>query len=176
MKKGILIIIAVFTLGAFTTSAQNIKIGHVSSAQVLDSTKSYKNIVAEEQKIYSDGQIQSAAIQGEIQKMQTDAQAGLDTLSEFEIYIIQGDIEKKQQDLYNLEQYSQGQLNILQERLVKLMEMYKDAVKVIAEKYELTYVLDSDSQVLYASPKGKDITDEVRTELIKMDTANPVLE
>jgi Skp family chaperone for outer membrane proteins len=176
MKKAILAIVTIFTLGAFTATAQNVKIAHVSSAKVLDSIQSYKNIVAEEQKIYADGQEQSAAIQGQIQKMQMDAQAAIDTLTEFEIYIIQGDIEKKQQDLYTLEQLMQNQLQILQQRLVQLMEMYKEAVGVVAKKHDMTYVLDADSQVLYAGTDGKDLTDEVRTELLRMDKENPVLE
>jgi outer membrane protein len=175
-KTAILLVITVLTFGAFSSTAQDVKIAHVSSTEVLDSIQSYKNIVAEEQKIYKDGQEQSEAIQKQIMKMQQDAQAALDTLSEFEMYMIQGDIEKKQQDLYTLEQLMQQQLQILQQRLMQLMEMYKEAVGVIAKKYELTYVLDADSQVLYASPKGKDITDEVRVELLRMDKENPVLE
>jgi Skp family chaperone for outer membrane proteins len=176
MKKLTLVLVALFTLGAFTSNAQSIKLGHVSSAVVLDSVESYKAIVAEEQQIYKDGQEQSEAIQLQIQDMQIKAQekAAKDSLSDFEAYIIQGDIEKKQQDLYQLEQYSQQQLQILNERLMKLMEMYKEAVGVVAKKYELTYVLDKDSQVLFAAESATDITNEVRTELLKMDNANRV--
>lgn len=175
-KTAILAIITLFTFGAFNATAQNVKIAHVKSSEVLDSIQSYKNIVAEEQKIYKDGQEQSQAIQKQIMKMQQDAQAQLDTLTEFEMYMIQGDIEKKQQDLYTLEQLMQNQLQILQQRLVQLMEMYREAVGVVAKKYGYLYVLDADSQVLYASPEGKDITDEVRTELLRMDKESPVLE
>ena len=175
-KTAILLVITILTFGAFSSSAQNTKIAHVKSTAVLDSIQSYKNIVKEEEKIYKDGQDQSQAIQKQIMKMQQDAQAALDTLTEFEIYMIQGDIEKKQQDLYTLEQLMQNQLQILQQRLVQLMEMYREAVGVVAKKYGFTYVLDADSQVLYASPEGKDITDEVRVELTRMDKENPVLE
>ena len=52
---------------------------------------------------------------------------------------------------------------------MQLMEMYKDAVAIVAKKEGITYVLDSDSQVLYADPNAKDITKEVRTELLRMD-------
>lgn len=175
-KTAILLVITILTFGAFSSSAQTAKIAHVKSTAVLDSIQSYKNIVKEEEKIYKDGQDQSQAIQKQIMKMQQDAQAALDTLTEFEIYMIQGDIEKKQQDLYTLEQLMQNQLQILQQRLVQLMEMYREAVGVVAKKYGFTYVLDADSQVLYASPEGKDITDEVRVELTRMDKENPVLE
>ncbi len=67
MKKLTLVLVALFTLGAFTSNAQSIKLGHVSSAVVLDSVESYKAIVAEEQQIYKDGQEQSQAIQLQIQ-------------------------------------------------------------------------------------------------------------
>ena len=176
MKKLTLVIVALFTLGAFTSNAQTAKFGHVSSAIVLDSVASYKAIVAEEQQIYKDGQEQSQAIQLQLQKMQADAQrrAEQDSLSDFEAYMIQGDMEKKQQDLYQLEQYSQQQLQVLNERLMKLMEMYKVAVGKVAKKYDLTYVLDKDSQVLYAAEGAKDLTNEVRTELIKMDNEKRV--
>lgn len=176
MKKTILILIALFTLGTFTSNAQSPKFAHVSSATVLDSIQSYKNITKEEQKIYTDAQIQSEAIQKQMQKMQQDAIAKGDSLSDFEAYLVQGDIEKKQQDLYNLEQYMQNQLQILNQRLMQLMEMYKKAVGVVAKKHGITYVLDADSQVLYADPAAKDITDEVRTELLRMDKEKPVLE
>jgi outer membrane protein len=176
MKKLTLVIVALFTLGAFTSNAQALKLGHVSSAVVLDSVASYKAIVAEEQQIYKDGQDQSQAIQLQIQEMQIKAQrmAEKDSLSDFEAYMIQGDMEKKQQDLYQLEQFSQQKLQVLNERLMKLMEMYKEAVGVVGKKYELTYVLDKDSQVLYAAEGAKDITEEVRAELLKMDNAKRV--
>ena len=175
MKTAIIAIISILTFSAFNTSAQNVKFAHVKSAEVLDSIQSYKNIVAEEQKIYKDGQEQSSAIQKQINKMQEEARAALDTLSDFEIMVIQGDIEKKQNDLYMLQQMMDNQIQILQQRLTQLMDMYREAVAVVAKKHGVVYVLDADSQVLYAGPEGKDITDEVRVELLRMDTENPVL-
>ncbi|MEZ4922643.1 MAG: OmpH family outer membrane protein [Crocinitomicaceae bacterium] len=176
MKTAILAIITIFTLGAFNSNAQTAKIAHVQSSVVLDSIQSYKNIVAEEQKIYKDGQKQSEAIQKQLERMQQEYYAAVDTMSQFEEYLMRGDIEKKQNDLYMLEQVMQNQLNILQQRLVELMKMYKEAVAIVAKRHGLTYVLDADSQVLFASPEGKDLTDEVRTELLRMDKEKPVLE
>lgn len=173
MKKVLIAIIAIFTLGAFSSNAQNVSFAHVSSAEVLDSIQSYKDLVKEEQQINKEAQQQYETLQKKLMKMQpTDA--AMDTLTDFELSVISSDMQKIQMDMQNLEVYTQNQLQTLQQRLVKLMEMYRDAVKVVAEKHGVTYVLDADSQVLYAAPAGKDLTDEVRAELLRMDNANPV--
>ena len=176
MKKTILILIALFTLGTFTSNAQSPKFAHVSSTTVLDSIQSYKNITKEEQRIYTEAQKQSEAIQNQIAKMEQEYYAMADTIDDFTRNMYATDIQKKQQDLYTLEQYMQSQLQILNQRLMQLMEMYKDAVAVVAKKNSITYVLDADSQVLYADPAAKNITNEVRTELLRMDKEKPVLE
>ena len=108
--------------------------------------------------------------------MEQEYYAIADTVDDFTRNMYATDIQKKQQDLYTLEQYMQSQLQILNQRLMQLMEMYKEAVGVVAKKNSLTYVLDSDSQVLYADPNAKDITNEVRTELLRMDKEKPILE
>lgn len=176
MKKGILVLIVLVGLGSFTAVAQDVKFAHVYSETVLDSIQSYKNIVASQEQIYVEAEKQSKKLQNDIQRIQREAQAGQDTLTEFDMYLLQSDIEQKQQKLYELEQYAQGKLQRVQELLQELMAMYRKAVKEVADKYGYIYVFDADSQVLYASPKGKDITNEVRTVLIRMDKETPVLE
>lgn len=172
MKKILIAFIALFALstGAF---AQDITFAHVSSAEVLDSVQSYKDLVKEEAQINKEAQKQFEVLQKKLMALQP-TEAGLDTLTDFEISIISGDIQKVQMDMQNLEIYTQNQLNVLQERLIKLMDMYREAVEFVAKKHNITYVLDADSQVLYAGPAGKDITDEVRAKMIEMDNANPV--
>ena len=172
MKKILIAFITVFTLsaGAF---AQDVTFAHVSSAEVLDSVQSYKDLVAEEELINKEAQQQFEVLQKKLINLQP-TEAGLDTLTDFEISIISGDIQKVQMDMQNLEIYTQNQLTVLQERLIKLMEMYREAVEFVAKKYSITYVLDADTQVLYASPSGKDITNEVRSKMIELDNANPV--
>lgn len=173
MKKILIAIIAIFTLGAFNSTAQDVTFAHVSSAKVLDSIQSYKDLVKEEQQINKEAQQQYESLQKKLYGMQP-SEVAMDTLSDFELSVISSDMQKIQGDMQNLEMYTQNQLQVLQERLVKLMDMYKKAVKVVAEKHGVMYVLDADSQVLYASPKGKDLTGEVRTELLRMDNENPV--
>ena len=174
MKKLIFAIIAVFTLSANISIAQeNHFFAHVNSAMVLDSIQSYRDLVKEEQLINKEAQQQYEVLQKKLYNLQPDEPA-LDTLTDFEISMIQGDMQKIQMDMQNLEAYTQKQLQVLQERLMKLMDMYREAVKIVAEKHGVTYVLDSESQVLYAGPKGKDLTKEVREELTRMDNANPV--
>ncbi|MBD3636031.1 MAG: OmpH family outer membrane protein [Crocinitomicaceae bacterium] len=174
MKKILIAIIAVFTVGGFSAIAQNnVTFAHVSSAAVLDSIQSYKDLVKEEQQINREAQKQYNVLQKKYMNLQPDGPA-MDTLSDFELSIISGDIQKVQMDMQNLEVYTQNQLQVLQERLVKLMDMYREAVEIVAKKHGITYVFDADTQVLYAGPKGKDLTDEVRVELLRMDSENPV--
>jgi outer membrane protein len=173
MKKIIIAIIAIFTLGAFNTSAQDVKFAHVSSAIVLDSIQSYKDLVKEEGIINREAQQQYEVLQKKLMELQPD-QVAIDTLTDFEISVISSDIQKVQVDMQNLEAYTSNQLSVLQERLVKLMDMYRDAVETVAKRKGITYVADKDSQLLYADPSGTDLTKEVMLELLKMDTENPV--
>ncbi|UKN03583.1 OmpH family outer membrane protein [Paracrocinitomix mangrovi] len=171
MKKIIIAFIAIFTLGAFTTNAQDLKFAHVRSAEVLDSIQSYKDLVKEEGKINAEAQKQYQNIQKQMERIQMEADT---TADRFQLDMLSSDFQKKQMDMQNLEIYTQNQLQILQERLMKLMEMYRDAVSEIAKKNGITYVFDADQQLLFAGPEGKDITNEVRSKLLEMDNANPV--
>lgn len=172
MKNLIIAFIAIFTLSASDSYAQDVTFAHVGSAEVLDSIQSYKELVAREQEINSDAQEMYTSLQRKYMNLQP-SQESLDTLSDMEIQFLSSDLQKIEMDMQSLEQITQQQLSVLQERLVKLMQMYRDAVKIVAERYNITYVFDADTQVLFASPQGKDITDEVRAELLKIDAESP---
>ncbi|MEX1000809.1 MAG: OmpH family outer membrane protein [Crocinitomicaceae bacterium] len=176
MRKVLFTMIALVAIGSFTSIAQTAKFAHVYSEKVLDSIQSYKNIIESQEQIYVEAEKQSKKLQSDIQRIQRDAQAGADTLTEFDMYLLQSEVEEKQQKLYELEQYAQGKLQRVNQLLQQLMDVYRKAVKEVADKYGYTYVFDGDSQVLYASPKGNDITDEVRTVLLRMDKEAPILE
>ena len=172
MRKTVFTLIALFAV--LTTNAQNVKFAHVSSYEVLDSIQSYKDIQAESAKIQNDAQDAYKGIEAEMIKIQAEAEAGIDTLSDFEIQMIQSTLQQKQGFIQQLELNTQKQIQVLEERMFKLTEMYREAVKVVADKEGITYVFDDQSGLVYAGDSGVNLTDKVRSELLKMDNASPV--
>lgn len=172
MKKLIITIIATFTLGAFNSNAQDIQFAHVRSLDVLDSIQSYKELVNKLEEIQKDAQDMYASLEKKYYAMQPTPEA-IDTLNDLEIQILKTDMEKIQYDIQQLDMITQQRQQVLQQRMQKLMEMFQEAVKIVAEKNSILYVLDADNQLLYASPKGKDITEQVLIEMLRMDKETP---
>ena len=172
MKKLIIALIATFTLGAFTSNAQDVTFAHVHSLEVLDSIQSYKELVSKLEEIQRDAQEMYQSLEKKYIDLQPTPEE-IDTLNDLELQILQTDLEKIQYDIQQLDQITQQRQGVLQERMAKLMEMFQDAVKVVAEANNIIYVVDADNQLLYASPKGKDISDQVLKELLKMDNETP---
>ena len=173
MRKIIIAIVALFTFGAFTSNAQTPVFAHVESEIVLDSIQSYKDILKERESIQKHYQTVSETIYKQMQKIESEAAALGDLITQMEYEIAQDDLNNKQNQLSGVEQKAQKDLAVLDQRLMKLMEVYREAVGVVAEKEGITYVLDVQQQLLYAGPKGKNITNQVLVQMIKMDTEKP---
>jgi Skp family chaperone for outer membrane proteins len=173
MRKIIIAIVAIFTFGAFNANAQTPVFAHVESEIVLDSIQSYKDILKERESIQKHYQTVSETIYKQMQKIESEAAALGDLITQMEYEIAQDDLNNKQNQLAGVEQKAQKDLAVLDQRLMKLMEVYREAVGIVAEKEGITYVLDVQQQLLYAGPKGKNITNQVLVQMIKMDNENP---
>ena len=160
--------IAIFGLGVFNSSAQSTKFGHVDYVKVLDSLPS---------KVAADKDLNNFLEEG--QKTVMEMQASFET--EYNAYMLQKDSlspliqEMKEKSLMEQQQIIQYKsesleqdLQILNDRLYKPLEdNLTEAVKNIAEKYKLNYILEVNS-MLYVNG-GLDLTPEVRTELIRLE-------
>ena len=169
-KKLLIIAIAIFGFGTFNSTAQNVKIGHVDYAKVLDSLPT---------KIQADRDLQIALTDG--QKTVADMQAQLE--KDYQAYMAeQADLsplikemkEKSLQEQQQLLQYKQetleNDLKILNKRLYEPLEKnLTEAVKTVADKNKLNYILEA-SSLLYVNG-GMDLTKEVKAELKKLEAA-----
>lgn len=173
MKNLLIAVITLFTFGAFSSNAQDVTFAHVHSLEVLDSVQSYKELMAKLEEIQKDAQKMYASLETKYNNLMPKDQMAIDTLNELERQILQTDLQKIEMDIQQLEVITQQRQQVLQERMQKLMEMFQKAVGVVAEKNNIIYVVDADQQLLYASPKGKDISNEVLIELLKMDKETP---
>lgn len=171
MKKILLLTISLFTFGAFTTIAQDLKFAHVKSDSVFVNVESFNAITAEQMQLEKDYAEMYEIIQKQMIDIQAEAAAKQDSagLSQFEIDMYSSDLEKKQYDLQKLESDTQYSLGILQQRMGELMLLYREAVATVATKMDITYVFDEFQQLMFAGPKSLDITKEVTAEMKRLD-------
>lgn len=167
MKRGLLLAILFVAITSFSVNAQ-VNFGHVSSQKVFDSIPSYQRMVKEQEATL--GKIEKEYNQKvkEIQEFEEKLQREGAKMEEFEYVMATKDLEALYEKVQTLEQYQQYQASVFQERFMLLQEMYFEAVQVVADRLGLTYVFDKD-QLLYAGPKGRDITSEVIKEFRRMD-------
>ncbi|MDX2361935.1 MAG: OmpH family outer membrane protein [Crocinitomicaceae bacterium] len=165
MKKLLLAIVLI--LGAGTINAQT-KIGHVNSQALMDTLPSRK--VAIEKLI----EFERAGI-AELQEMEADFNLALQkyeaerpNMSPVIIKIEEEKLMKKQQALQEREQSLNNEMQAYSNELNQpILEMVQGAVQKVAELNKLNYVIDESVTLYFAG--GVDITDQVVTELLKMD-------
>ncbi len=156
----------------FVIQVQNIVFGqsqtaHVNTKTLMDTLPSRKKALAEIQEVGKrsetelmelDTEFQKAYNNYDINKTSWDLQVGLYEKSRVEK--LQQNFQKRQQELSNNIQNMTAAMNDNTYRIVQ------KAVKTIATKKGFLYVLEENS-VLYAG--GTDITNEVLTELLRVD-------
>lgn len=175
MKK-LLAVLAVFMLGTFYVSAQ--KFGHLDYIAVMDSLETYKVAIKKSEEVQNDFEETMKFLQDDYQKKALDYQNGIDTMPDIlrqmreqELYQIQALSEQKQAE------YQQS-LEIIQTRyFVKLEEWLKKSVGTVGERKGLDYILyyDEENSIFWVNPnKGVDVTNEVITEMLKVEAAEGI--
>ena len=175
MRKSIIILIALLTLGSFGANAQTIKLGHVNSMAVMDSIPSYKRLLAyskEEEKLFQE---QAAILGKKIETKEAEIQAAYKNpaMTETDIEFLDIDYQSLIAKAQRLQANYEKNMGIVQQRGNLIFEKFSEILKDIAEKQGYSYVFESESQVLFASKNSKDLTAEVRKALIAYDIANP---
>lgn len=170
MKRLIIIMIAIFGLGVFNSNAQNVKFGHVDYIKVLDSLPSKTAADRDLNNFYEDGQKTIMEMQASFEEEYNKYMLEKDSLSPLIQEIKEKNLMEQQQIIQYKAESLEQDLQILNERLYKPLEDNLDlAVKTIAKKYKLNYVLEVNSLLYVDEENGLDLTSEVRAELIRLE-------
>ncbi len=178
MKKIVITFVALFTLGMFSAAAQ--KMAHIDYLAVMDTLQTYKKALQQSEDIEASTQETAAFLQQEIQKEYQEYQSKAKTMSEMEREIKESRINDLQTRLQGLEQSYSQQLQVVQERYFAPLEKWlKEAVGIVGKRKGFDYILyyDAENSIFWVNPeKGVDLTNEVITEMLKLEKANPILE
>lgn len=165
-----LALMVLFSLGA--VKAQS-KIGHVDTQALLDTMPSRKIVESEiikfEQEGYEELQVMYDDLQAALAKYQND-KANMNVMK---MQIEEEKLAKKEQAIQVRSQELEDQLRRYSESLQQPMyERIKKAVKIVAERKKLNYVLNNQEFVLllYADEVAN-ITDEVIVELLILEAS-----
>ena len=176
MRKILLAIVAIFVLGAFSASAQ--KMGHFDYMAVMDSLTTYKTAQKKAEEVASEFEETYKAVEAEFEKRYNAYIAGADTMNQYLAAMEEQSLQQMQASLQGLQQQYQQSLQTIQERYyVPIEKWLKEAVGIVGKRKGLDYVLYHDEQnsIFWVNPdKGIDITNEVLTEMLRIEKENPI--
>jgi outer membrane protein len=170
MKKLVLALLVMFSVGAAVAQT---KIGHVDTQKLLDTMPSRKVVEAELAKFEKTGT-------DELQEMYTDLQAAVakfqnerPSMAPVMIKIEEEKLARKEQAIQDRNQALQQELQMVSESLqLPLFERIQAAVKIVAQRKKLNYVLNYQEFAMIMYTDGlTDITNEVIVELLILDAA-----
>lgn len=169
MKRIIIIIIAIFGLGVFNSNAQsNLKFAHVDYVKVIDSLPSKITADKDLQSFLDNGQKTLEEMQISFEEEYQKYLAEKDSISPLMQEIREKNLMEQQQLIQYKSETLEGDLQTLNNRLYKPIEdNFNLAVKNIAQKYKLNYILEVNS-ILYVDG-GLDLTKEVKAEVIRLE-------
>lgn len=168
MKK--LVLIVCLIVGAGSAMAQSSSIGHVNSQALLDTLPSRKAALKDFQEFEYSGMVELQEMEADLNASVKALEAKWQSLSPVMQQIEQEKLQKKQAALVARDESFQQELQAYSQELNgPILAMVQKAVQNVADKNKLAYVLDA-TTVLVAN--GTDITDEVITELLKLDAAS----
>lgn len=164
MKKVLLIVCLM--MGAGSVSAQT-SVGHVNSQALLDTLPSRRVALQQFQEFEGAGMRELQEMEADLNKSIQIYQGKVNSLSPVMKSIEEEKLQKKQAALVQRDESFQQELQAYSQELnIPILKMVQEAVETVAAKNKLDYVLDA-TTILVAN--GKDITDEVITELLRLD-------
>jgi len=143
------------------------KVGHVNTKMVLDTIPSRQKGLKEIQEITRKSEAELMEQDKLLQKAYTDYMGKKGEQSQTVNQYEENRIQKMQQDLQSREQELNDQIQKISMALNEnTYGMVKEAVKVVASKKGLQYVIDQDSALFSG---GSDVTTEVILEVLRLD-------
>ncbi len=164
MKK---LLVALLVILSTSAMAQQ-KIGHVNSQELLDSMPSRKAALATLQQFEKDGVAELTQMEADLQKAYDKYMAEKDGKSPLLNQIEEDKLQKRQQALAEREQSLQREMQAISKSMNDpILERIQKAVKIIAERKKISYVIDETTTLYFDA--GIDLTAEVMAELMKLD-------
>ena len=165
MKRGLLIL--VLAVVALNVNAQT-KIAHINGQVLRDTLQSQKDAVAKLQKFEKEGVLElqemNKSLEAAVMRYQQNEKDWSPVIKQME----EEKIQKKQRALQTRQQELEQQIQIYAQELNKpVLELISTAINNVAESKKLSYVLDESVTAYYKG--GIDITNEVMTELLKLE-------
>jgi outer membrane protein len=165
MKKVILILVLV--LGGLNVNAQT-KIAHINSQMLLDTLQSRKDAMAKLKKFEEEGVLElqemNKSFETAVMRYQQNEKDWSPVIKQME----EEKLQKKQLALQTRQQELEQQMQIYGQELNKpILELVQSAVNNVAESKKISYVLDETVTLYFKG--GMDITNEVMTELLKLE-------
>lgn len=166
MKK-VLIALAITLTTAFGATAQN-TIAHINSQKVMDTMPSRKKVIADLQEIERKSAQELQEMNAAIEKAYSAYKTAQPTMSQVNREYEEGRIMKLQQNLEARQQELEASFQQMNQSMFKpIDERLRKAVENVSARKKLTYVIE-ESNTWY-SKGGLDITNEVITELLKLE-------
>ncbi len=165
MKKLLLAIAIVFSAGSLLAQS---KVAHVNSQTLLDSLPSRQVAIQKLQEFEKNGITELQEMEADLNDALAKYERDRPNMSPVIIKIEEEKLMKKQQALQEREQSLNAEMQAYSNELNQpILDMVQKAVKVVSERKKLNYVIDESVTLYFAG--GTDITQEVLTELLKMD-------
>ncbi len=168
MQIRTLILSGLLTLMLTTaSSAQDLKFGHVSVADIVLLMPEYKNIStvmeAETKKL----EAQLTSMREELQKIELEYENSYETYSAEQRQAKEGEYAAMQQRVQEFYAGAQQSLQTKQQELqVPVLDKLRDAIEVVGEERGYLYVFEVNSGLtLFQSEKSEDVTPFVKAKL-----------
>lgn len=164
MKK----LLVAFLVVLSTSAMAQQKFGHVNSQKLLDTMPSRKLAIETLRQFEMNGSKELQEMEANLEKVYTEFQAKQPTMSPVIQKIEEEKIMRKQQALQDREQSLNREMQAVSQDLnTPILDRIQRAVKIVAERKKLAYVIDETTTLYFAG--GMDITAEVMTELLRID-------
>lgn len=165
MKKLLVVLVLLFGTGSFMAQT---KIGHVNSQTLLDTLPSRKEALKKLQDFEKNGYKELQEMQADFQKQVAVYQEKLPTMSPVIKQIEEEKLMKKEQAMQDRQQSLSVEMQAYSEELNgPILKRVQDAVKIVAERKKVNYVIDESTTLYFET--GMDLTQEVLTELLRLD-------
>jgi Skp family chaperone for outer membrane proteins len=171
MKKIMMILLAVVAFGFSSTAQNTVKFAHIDYIKVVDSIPTMVDADAQVKSFLEMGQKKIADMEKAYEEAYLAYEAEKDALSD----IMQDLREKQLMEQLQLIEYTkqslENDLQILNDRLYGPIEKnLTKAIETVSQRHKVTYLFEK-TQMLYTDPTGGlDLTNEVRIELVRLET------
>ena len=165
MRKLLLTLLVV--LGAGASIAQQ-KFGHVNSQKLLDTLPSRKVAIQKLKDFELAGGNELQEMQADLEKSYAKFQKDQPTMSPVIQQIEEEKLVRKQTAMQEREQALSREMQAVSQDLnTPILDRVQRAVKIVAERKKLSYVIDESVTLYFAG--GIDLTPEVLVELLRLD-------